>query len=116
MQGKNIIDTIEMNLHMFGIVATNVLTLNEAVGNAVAMFVEQKDTKNLVIKTIIEMLKNALNLAPLLMTLIIIKTWQCAIATSITSHGSIGVFQLINAVKCHIVSNICHNLEIIELA
>jgi len=74
---------------MFGIVSTGVLTLNEAIENTIVVSIEQRKAKNLVLKTTIEMLENALNLDPLLMTLITIWTQEYTIPISNTSHGSI---------------------------
>jgi len=41
MHGKKVIDTVEKNSDMYGIVATNVLTLHGATRNAFPVFIEQ---------------------------------------------------------------------------
>lgn len=92
---------------MSRIAITNVLTLHEATGNVLVVCIEEQNTKNIILKEIIKMLENSLNFDPLLMTPIRIRTQQSPIPTTSTSHGSIGALKLVNAVKCHRVSNIC---------
>ena len=75
---------------MYRIVVPDILTLHEATGNALAMSIEKQNIEKLVLNETIEMLENALNLGPLLLTPITIQTQQSTIPTTIISHGSIG--------------------------
>lgn len=105
------IGAAKTNLHMSEIAITDVLTLYEAIENALVVSIEEIKAENLVLKATIEMLENDLNMCPLLMTLFTIQTQQSTIPTATTSLGSIRALQLVNVVKCHVVGNISRDYK-----
>lgn len=61
-------------------------------------------------------MEKALNLGPSLMTPLMLQRLPFAIPTANTYNESINALKLVNATKCHIVTNVFQRLEIIEHA